>query len=59
MSLLYSLGSWMKYEILRTTDQAILKVDLTLFIFLKGGENKYFTFLRNNEVGMKTVIMTD
>lgn len=49
----------MKYEILRTTDQAILKVDLTLFIFLKGGENKYFTFLRNNEVGMKTVIMTD
>lgn len=49
----------MKYEILRTTDQAILKVGLTLFVLLKGGKNKYFTFLRNNEVGMKVVIMTD
>lgn len=49
----------MKYEILRITDQAILKVGLTFFVFLKGEENKYFTFLRNNEVGMKGVIMTD
>jgi len=28
----------MKYEILRTTDQAILKVGLTFFVFLKGRE---------------------
>lgn len=49
----------MKYETLRTTDQAVLKVGLTFFVFLKGGENKYFTFLRNNEVGMRVVIMTD
>lgn len=49
----------MKYEILRTTDQAILKVGLTFFVFPKRGENKYFTFLRNNEVGMKVMIVTD
>lgn len=49
----------MKCEILRTTDQAILKVGLTFFVFLKGEETKYFNLLRNNKVGKKIVIVTD